>query len=449
MGIVDRISAEIRQVSGLRSDSGWQAAIEDALRETGQTESDLASWSLESRSRLISAVARRITVPETHFFRNEAQLAFISEHAARTAAEEQRQTRIWVAGSATGEEPYTLAMLVQRRGGAGALASVGIAASDLNPEAVEKARRGVYTTWSFRGAPSWCYQNFQADDLGKIHLTNAGVRGAVEFHVESCQAGALRHAGGSLDVVSFRNVAIYLEERAIDELHREFARILRPGGLLALGPSDPRPRGSAFEFLGYFDHAPVFVHVGQLPATAGARARRSLLPTLPPVSATITRSSLFPREVVIPTAPPLPRDLIAKSAPVAPPAPPARQTSSRSRRSPELDASVSVLASVVESAPEDPTGRRLLGQAQLERGEAEIAVDTLRQAVFLDGSDPLTRYFYALALSESGNVPMARRQLANVLSAVDKLAPEHVLSDGTTKAAELSRSARYLERQWS
>lgn len=446
MGIVDRISAEIRQVSGLRADSGWQAAIEEALRETGHTESDLATWSLESRSRLISAVARRITVPETHFFRNEAQLAFISEHAARTAADEQRQAHIWVAGSATGEEPYTLAMLVQRRGGTGALASVGIAASDLNPEAVEKARRAVYTTWSFRGAPSWCYQNFQADELGKLQLTNAGIRGAVEFHVESCQAGALRHAGGSLDVVSFRNVAIYLEERAIDELHREFARILRPGGLLALGPSDPRPRSKAFEFLGYFDHAPVFVHVGPLPDSTGARARRSLLPTLPPLSAQVTRSSLLPNAVIVPTVAPLPADLLAKVAPAAPPRTPASRTP---RRSPDLDASVSVLATVVEGAPEDPTGRRLLGQAQLERGEADAAVDTLRQAVFLDGNDPLTRYFYALALSESGNVPMARRQLTNVLSTLDKLTAEHVLSDGTTKVVELARSARYLERQWS
>jgi chemotaxis protein methyltransferase CheR len=334
--------------------------------------------------------------------------------------EAQRQTgqkvRIWCAGSATGEEPYSLALLLHRHLGSRLGDAVELFASDLNPDAIDKARRAVYTAWSFRGAPSWCFRFFSAERGAELRLSQPEVLAAVKFNVESCQTGAANQAAHSVDVVMFRNVAIYLEDQAIRALHAEFARILRPGGLLALGPSDPRPIGKEFQFLGHYDHAPVFAlkpveaQATPEPQVALAARRRAV--------------SLRPQQPL-----PIPLGIRPASEPPA-----AR--------------AVAVVQALVDGAPLDSTAQRLLGLAQLQSNEPQKAVESLRRAVFLDATDVLSRYFYALALYENRDAVQALRQIANVVDELRQRPPDAQLPDGSTTAGELLSSANFLGTQW-
>lgn len=417
MKLVAEVARELSHSAGLREQPDWAPAIAAALAKYAPGAASEQGLNAEDRRLLLSEIARHVTVPESYFFRNQAQLAFCAEHADRVRAESGRRARVWCAGSANGEEPYSIAMLLHRRLGANVAESIELCASDLNPEAVEKARQAVYTSWSFRGAPSWCFRFFSADRGARLRLSHRDVRELVSFRVESCQTGAKNQPARSLDVVMFRNVAIYMEEAAIQALYAEFARILKPGGLLGLGPSDPRPIGSAFELLGHYDHAPVFV-----------RAVASETRAAPPRA---TASRAVPPSV-------LAEFFGEPSEPIG--------TSKASE--PPAARAVEVVQALAHGAPSDATAQRLLGLAHLERNETTEAVSALRQAVFLEASDVVSRYFYALALHENREPAKATRQLENVIETLAGRSPAETLADGSTTARELLQSATFLRSQW-
>ncbi len=425
MSLVREIEAEWVEMTGLRPQPEWTAAIESAISACGEMPER------GDRSRVLGELAKRVTVPETHFFRNQAQLSFCAEHARKTAGA-HRPAQVWCAGSATGEEPYTIGLLLAQGGSASVTSVAEITASDINPEAVEKARAGRYTSWSFRGAPLWSFAHFRADGPRFLSLANQGVRSAVEFTVESCQEGASRRADASLDVILFRNVAIYLSDTAIRELHRQFARLLRPGGILAIGPSDPRPVLKEFEFESYLDDAPVFVR------SASVSEERGLLDTeVSPLKAPRRGSEQSVKSRA---------EQNSKNRADRSPA------SSSVRREPVPRPAAECIDAAVhlaEGPPQDTVGHRILGQVHLSCGEAELAAAAFRQAVFLDGTDVLSRYFYALALRESGSAEQAQRQLRNTVSDLKGRSPEQLLMDGETSAAELLQSAQFLEAQWA
>jgi chemotaxis methyl-accepting protein methylase len=416
MNAADLLTAEISREHGLKAQPDWRPAVEAALATVAAGVGPSAVLlDPAMRRRALSEVIRKITVPETHFFRNSAQLEFAAQHASSVWSNEGRVARIWCAGSASGEEPYTFAMLLHRGLGARLADKVEITGSDLNPDVVERARRAIYTAWSFRGAPSWCLQYFERIGKGELLLAAREVKDAVEFTAESCQVGVLRQAEHSLDVVSFRNVAIYMEQAAIDSLHRAFASLLCPDGLLLLGPSDPRPTGNDFELLGYRDHAPVF------------RRRQSaeMAPAEPPVR-------------MVADAPLVVRDmdelegLSCRSASTLPPP-------------------VTLCGTALtDQAQLDPSAQlRLLGLSLMEKGDANEAVAAFRQALFLEPQDLLARYFYALSLKESADDALALRQLLTVKRELEQREAEERLSDGSTRVGELRVSAEFMRSQWS
>lgn len=414
MTLVAEVTRELSRAAGLRVQAEWAPAIRAVVEKYAPGGAGSQSLDAEARRLLLSEIARHVTVPETYFFRNLAQLVFCAEHADEVRRHSGR-ARIWCAGSATGEEPYSLALLLYRQLGASLSESFELCASDLNPEAVEKARQAVYTAWSFRGAPSWCFRFFTPEPEARLRLSLRDVRTLVTFRTESCQAGAANQSSQSLDVITFRNVAIYLEEAALQALYTEFSRILKAGGLLALGPSDPRPIGTNFELLGHYDHAPVFVRTHGEASLAAAPPRPAPVSFRPSFRAELERRPIG-------TAPP--------SEP-----PPAR--------------AVEVVRALAEAAPSDTTAQRLLGLAHLERNETAEAVSVLRQAVFLDATDVLSRYFYALALYENRDTATAARQLTTVIEALQQRSPDEKLPDGSTTALELLQSAKFLGTQWT
>jgi chemotaxis protein methyltransferase CheR len=94
-----------------------------------------------------------LTVGETHFFRNRPQFEALERHILPEIIDRRRDTRrlrLWSAACSTGEEPYSLAILVDRLLADRAAWDVRILATDINRAALERARRGRYGAWSFR-----------------------------------------------------------------------------------------------------------------------------------------------------------------------------------------------------------------------------------------------------------------------------------------------------------
>jgi chemotaxis protein methyltransferase CheR len=180
----------------------------------------------------IRALAQEVTVGETYFFRNMEQFRAFAE-----IVRPLRQLRVLSAGCASGEEAYSLAMMVREHGtetGArGAITGV-----DINPAALAKASRGRYSSWSLREMPPAMLRRWFLQD-GREHIVDPSIRAAVRFE-ERNLAG--EEPGlwlpESYDVVFCRNVLMYLTPEIARAVVARIGQALTPGGHLFLGHAE-------------------------------------------------------------------------------------------------------------------------------------------------------------------------------------------------------------------
>jgi len=119
------------------------------------------------------AIVTHLTIGETYFFRNDTQFDALREQIVpellnRRAA--LRTLRLWSAGCATGEEPYSLAILLRELLPSDTTWNVSILATDINPVFLERAREALYGSWSFRETPNALRDRFWTAEQGRWRL---------------------------------------------------------------------------------------------------------------------------------------------------------------------------------------------------------------------------------------------------------------------------------------
>jgi chemotaxis protein methyltransferase CheR len=192
----------------------------------------------------LDRLVERLVVQETYFFREAAPLKLIVDEIVPEMARENRPVRIWSAACATGEEPYTLAMMLED---AGHLQSVELVASDISAKALAKARAGVYGGRSLRllGGQS-TPRRLLRDGSGGARVHEDLARSIRWCRVNLLDESAVRDLG-TFDVVVCRNVLIYFADGTVSRVAEHLRRALRPGGFLLLGASESLLRfGTAF-----------------------------------------------------------------------------------------------------------------------------------------------------------------------------------------------------------
>lgn len=180
-----------------------------------------------------------ITTKETYFFRQDYQLrAFCDEVVPRIAQaqKDSRRLTVWSAGCSSGEEAYTLAILLLEHPLLAGF-DIKVIGSDLSRSSIAFARRGVYRESSFRTTPEELRRRyFEADGTG--HRVVDSVRRLCHFGNLNLLDGQRAAVVGRVDAVFCRNVLIYFDVRSrrkvIDNLHQR----LVPGGFLLLGHSE-------------------------------------------------------------------------------------------------------------------------------------------------------------------------------------------------------------------
>lgn len=175
---------------------------------------------------------------ETYFFRDgEGLLAFAEEIVPERALAlgQEGELEVWSAGCASGEEPYTLAMLLAEHAPL-RLRGLRIHGTDASPEAVRRGRAAVYGTHSLRTtSPQRLAAHFDPAPGGRLAVKRE-IRTVVEFDARPFSSEP--PSGPRFDVVVCRNVLMYLEPQARSAAVELFAARLKPGGYLLLGPSD-------------------------------------------------------------------------------------------------------------------------------------------------------------------------------------------------------------------
>jgi chemotaxis protein methyltransferase CheR len=188
----------------------------------------------------LRALALELTVPETYFFRHIDQFRAFADVALPEAQATRRAIRklsFLSVGCASGEEPYSLAMLVRERGAEQGW-NVAIHAFDINSAMLAKAARGFYTAWALRETPAGSQQRWFRN-VGKEFELEQSIRAAVTFQeVNLAQENAELWAVDKYDVIFCRNVLMYFTPESAQALVARLTRSLAPRGHLFLGSAE-------------------------------------------------------------------------------------------------------------------------------------------------------------------------------------------------------------------
>jgi chemotaxis protein methyltransferase CheR/type IV pilus assembly protein PilK len=188
-----------------------------------------------------SLLVDRLTVHETRFFRHKPSLGLVTDQvlpAAPPVGQDAHILQVWSVGCATGEEAYSLAMLIDAHYTAlGGRYFFGITGTDVSRPALEAARQGIYTKQRLADIPQdmrACYCLPLEDGRFQVHPE---LRNRVCFtQLNALHAGAAPYA--KMDLIFCQNLLIYFERERREHIACQLAGQLRPGGVLVLGPGE-------------------------------------------------------------------------------------------------------------------------------------------------------------------------------------------------------------------
>ncbi|MCG8685269.1 MAG: protein-glutamate O-methyltransferase CheR, partial [Desulfobacterales bacterium] len=244
----------LRQTHGLNILPGRYKTLERKItRQMVRCEVDdphLFVALLQKRDQMLQRFLDDLTVNVSRFFRNPLTFAFLGQHLLPRMIAEKNQSekpglRIWSAGCASGEEPYSLAILVHEvLGKSDAHPDVEIFATDMSRGVLDRARAGVYSPDQLKDIPYGLVTKYfhQSDE---VFTLDPAIKKMVRFsHYDMMDAKTYvppESVFGDFDLVSCRNLIIYFQPNRREIIFDKLFRALSPGGYLVLGRAERLP----------------------------------------------------------------------------------------------------------------------------------------------------------------------------------------------------------------
>lgn len=183
----------------------------------------------------------RITINETSFFRNEPQLDVFEKRILPELLEARKTTkrlRLWSAACSSGEEPFTLAMLVHRTLGVRLPDwHVEILGTDISEKTLAIADEGKYTSYAMRNTPDITKKRYFTEE-GQHWTLKEDIRSMVNFELHNLKDRLAAKRHGTWDVIFCRNVMIYFDDAMKKQVVRTFGDQLARDGVLFIGHSE-------------------------------------------------------------------------------------------------------------------------------------------------------------------------------------------------------------------
>jgi chemotaxis protein methyltransferase CheR len=439
----------------------------------------------------IEILASELTVGETYFFRDKQCFDILAElvlsEGFRGRFEPCRSLRVWSAGCCTGEEPYSIAILLDRVVPRWHITILG---TDINRRFIDKAREGVFGKWSFRGAPPWLKQSYFTEIAPDRFKILPRIRAMVTFAclnlVEDVYP-SLSNNTSAMDLIFCRNVLMYFAPEQIPRVIQNFRRALVDSGLLIVSPTEssselfrpwvPEPSGG----VGFYrksekkpplcttsfsigtpgkpglkaetvEPAPIFVSP---PATA-PDSQQSVWSTAQPTQSVNIELPFDGETVAL-----LEQGLYAEAV--------QKLESSYARDQPAPETSI-LLARAYADVGNLAEARRWLEKALAtdrlnsslhymravivqEQGATEEAVLSLKRAIYLEPDFVLAHFALANHALRARQPDVAHKHFANALALLERYQPDAVLPDSDGLAAgrlkELIESTMSTERRYA
>jgi chemotaxis protein methyltransferase CheR len=396
-----------------------------------------------------------VTIQETHFFRNPPQIRALRQHVLpeliRRSTALNRPLTIWSAGCSTGEEPYSLAMLVRELMPMATREHVRIVGSDVSATALAFADAGRYGARAVQMADPIDLGRWFDKDHGSYAVKD-DVRELVDLRLHNLITEPPPFDGGEVDLLLCRNVTIYFNRTTTKALMSRFHGVLGDGGYLFLGHSETLwqmseaftlvPLGDAFVYRR--DDGPQGratlpdrrTEVGDapilLPERRGRTERRRDLPEkqeMPPQRVPQPAPDRYAAARTAPHRPPERRAAPRSAAAAATAGDSAHELLTTARQALADGRYSDAVGAAGRAAKADPMlvdPHLIGGEALVNLGRDADAIRELRQAVYLQPDSASALLLLAGALDRQGEPAAAGRAYRSAAATVGELPPEEV-----------------------
>ena len=423
----ERVSDVISSSMGLHfPPARWkdlERGLEGAARELGLADAAAcAARLLESTPtrEQLRVLASHLTIGETYFFRDTRLFealrgSLLPDLIAARRTRRDHRLRLWSAGCCTGEEAYSLAILLHELLPDIAQWHVTLMATDVNPRFLQKAHAGVYGEWSFRGVPDAMRRRyFRATDDGRFAL-----RGEIKRLVTFAQLNLVQDLFPSItsdtnamDVIFCRNVLMYFTPEHMQAVVEKLRLALLPGGWLVVSPSEAAQ--SLFPGLSQVSYPGAILYRREKPAAATPRPA----PAPPPAVVVPMRESTPPVRAA------------AAPAPAERPRTPDFAGSARAcANQGALDQALEWCDKWVAAAKLDPAAHYLRAMVLLEQGEPSQAALALQRTVYLEPAYAMAHVSWGNLAHTQGLEGEARRHYLDALRVVQAMEPDDPVAD--------------------
>ncbi|WP_203361893.1 protein-glutamate O-methyltransferase CheR [Bacillus sp. REN10] len=207
-------------------------------------------------SQIFNEFLDRMTINVSEFYRNAKRWEVLEKKILPRLLASNKKLKVWSAACSTGEEPYTTAMVLSKFM---PLSQISILATDLDQNAIQKAKIGVYSERSLAEVPKEMKEKyFKAE--GSFFKVTDEIKRTVTFKQQNLLSDRF---DSNFDLIICRNVMIYFTEEAKDQLYHKFNQALKPGGVLFVGSTEqifnPNEYGFEVEDTFFYQRAPHMV----------------------------------------------------------------------------------------------------------------------------------------------------------------------------------------------
>lgn len=398
------VARMIQHESGIELKSSQLPSLQAAIARIDRSLTAEALLDRAVSTETLQRLIDEITIRETFFFRHQSELEAIEWYSMLDAARARGSSvvRVWVAGCASGEEAYTVAILACEAF-ACAVPPVRVLATDIAPTALRQAIRGHYGNRSVSTLREGVRERYFSSEDG---VTSVGerLRALVEFRRHNLVRDPIPPVGEQpFDVILCRNVLIYFDRPTVEHVLRRLEGALAPDGLLLLGAADRLSRQS-------LPVSRIRPGIPDPPASSTNAPRRAL-----------PRTS---RENGAGASPERSRTLAGRPQQAQPHIKSTPAEAMRAADRGELDLAVAIARDVLAEDPLDSQAHFIRGVAELAREDARAAVEPLRHALYIDPNFSLAAFKLACAHDALGELGPARRAYERTLRTLDHCAPE-------------------------
>jgi len=410
--LAGQIGLQFAKERSLELERGIRAAAKDFGNANVETFIDwLVSTPLSVSQ--IESLAAHLTVGETYFFRDKVSFQALEENILPALIAARRDTgkylRVWSAGCSTGEEPYSVAILLRRMLPDLREWNITILATDINPGSLKKGIAGVYGSWSFRDIPRWAMESAfrkRGDGLFEISSDLRKMVTFSFFNLVEDGCPSLLMGCNAIDIIFCRNVLMYFTAEQAKKVISKFHRGLVKDGWLLVSPVEAHSLGSS-KFVAV-PRSGVVLHRKE--QGDPQRKGREGSPPSPPFFP-LPRETMRLRTRSVVSVKARPR---ATPLPPRPPADPRAVDLSLYREGRYAEAEKKILSSL-ESGGNRGEEFALLARNLANRGRLAEALEWCGKAIDADRCDPRFYFLSATVLQEIGRMEESESFLRKAL----------------------------------